>query len=497
MELRLRLAPENSVAQKDSDPSPQVLQNQLADLETQFALVRDRAGLSRSHAGQAIATQPVALAALQAKLRAIDKAALIVEFAALPDGLSAFLIGPSYFEQIVWKTDMQALAQDVRTLRGLLSDRDSGDDLPPVVGRVAEAVWKPLAAKLPAGTQHILIAPASFLNYIPFQVLPASTGKQLIDQFTISYLPSASTLALLGPPGAAGGNVFLGALGSLAVAGMPPLEATIGEVDGIRRLYPKATVAKEMDLTHDTVLAALQERDLVHLATHGIYEPAAPLFSALLMSPAKNQASRLSLYELTDVQVKAKLVVLSACDSGIGKLMEGDEIAGLTRTFLSAGARTVVSSLWTVDDASTALLMQEFYRQLGKGFSPAAALRFGALAVRKPYVLGTVRADGPALILRLGFGNGHARRAQAVAHIEVFFRQLAMVLDEIVNLMHGQPDQVRHKTQERSPGIEPNPIAEERVDWSSKNRDHEPPTLRNEISGQQKYETLNGKPAVQ
>jgi CHAT domain-containing protein len=385
MELRLKLAPESSLAHKDTDPSPEALQNQLGDLETQFALVRDRAGLPRSRAGQAIATQPLALADLQAKLKAIDKGALIVEFATLPDGLSAFLIGPSYFEQIVWKTDMTALAQDVRTLRGLLSDRDSGDELAPVAARVAESVWKPLAAKLPPGTQRILIAPASFLNYIPFQVLPAANGKQLIDQFVISYLPSASTLALLGPPGAPGGNVFLGALGSLAVDGMPPLQATLGEVDGIRRLLPKATIAKEMDLTHDTVLAALQERDLVHLATHGVYVPAAPLFSALLLSPARNQASRLSLYELTDVQVKAKLVVLSACDSGIGKLMEGDEIAGLTRTFLSAGARTVVSSLWTVDDASTALLMQEFYRQLGKGLPPAAALRSGALAVRKQY----------------------------------------------------------------------------------------------------------------
>ena len=279
---------------------------------------------------------------------------------------------------------MPSLAEDVHSLRGLLGDRDAADEFGPVAARVAESVWKPVAAKVPAGTQRILIVPASFLNYIPFQILPSANGKQLIDQFVISYLPSASTLTVLGQP-SAGGNVFLGALGSLAVDGLPPLDATIGEVDGIKRVLPQAAVAKEKDLTHDAVLAALRERDLVHLATHGIYEPQAPLFSALVTSPTQDQASRLSLYEITDIQVKARLVVLSACDSAIGKLTQGDEIAGLTRTFLSAGAKTVISSLWTVDDASTSLLMQEFYRQLGRGSSPAAALRSAALAVRKQY----------------------------------------------------------------------------------------------------------------
>ena len=385
LDLRVRTAPENSLARRDTDPSPAVHAKQLEALELKFALARDRAGLSHSRASQAIAPQPVALSELQSRLKATDRTGLIVEFATLADGLTAFLIGPSLFQQVTWKTDMAALTNDVRQLRGLLADRDSGDDLKPVVARVAEAVWKPLAAKIPAGTQRILIAPASFLNYIPFQIFPAPGGKQLIDQFVISYVPSASTFALLGQPGPLGTNTFLGALGSLSVDGMPPLEATLSEVDKIHRLIPKASVAKEGELTHNAVLAALQERDLVHIATHGVYEPQAPLFSALLTSPAKNQASRLSLYELTDVQIKAKLVVLSACDSGIGKLSQGDEIAGLTRTFLSAGARTVISSLWTVDDASTALLMEEFYRQLERGVSPAAALRSGALAVRKQY----------------------------------------------------------------------------------------------------------------
>jgi CHAT domain-containing protein len=140
---------------------------------------------------------------------------------------------------------------------------------------------------------------------------------------------------------------------------------------------------KEAALTHDVALEALLDHQAVHFATHGIYDDHAPLFSALVTSPAAGQAARVSLYELTGIQLKAKLVVLSACESGTGKLRQGDEISGLARTILSAGAKTVIASLWDVDDASTALLMQQFYAGLHKGQAPAAALRSAALAVRK------------------------------------------------------------------------------------------------------------------
>jgi CHAT domain-containing protein len=85
------------------------------------------------------------------------------------------------------------------------------------------------------------------------------------------------------------------------------------------------------------------------------------------------------------MKLRSRLVVLSACETGLGKLQGGDEITGLTRTFLAAGADTVVASLWKVSDESTAMLMQEFYRQMGQGLAPAAALRESALAVRTRY----------------------------------------------------------------------------------------------------------------
>jgi CHAT domain-containing protein len=105
----------------------------------------------------------------------------------------------------------------------------------------------------------------------------------------------------------------------------------------------------------------------------------------LLTSPAQGQSSRLSLLELLDRRIRSRLVVMSACETGLGRMSAGDEITGLTRTFLTAGARVVVSSMWKVSDESTATLMQEFYRGMRSGMSPADAMRAAELKVRKQY----------------------------------------------------------------------------------------------------------------
>jgi CHAT domain-containing protein len=249
---------------------------------------------------------------------------------------------------------------------------------------------------MPVGIDRLLIVPAQALNYIPFQALLLPDGRAAIEQYTISYLPSASTLQFLKPgplkpgplkpdPTSPPDDLFLGALGNVSVDGMVTLPGTLKEIAGIEAIYPHAQRVSEGQFTHASAVRALQEHDRVHFATHGLFEPGAPLFSAILTAPEAGGPSRLSLYEVMDMKLKARLVVLSACETDRGTLIGGDEIAGLTRTFLLAGAETVVSSLWKVSDESTALLMQGFYRRLKQGQSTAAALRESALEVRKQF----------------------------------------------------------------------------------------------------------------
>ena len=137
--------------------------------------------------------------------------------------------------------------------------------------------------------------------------------------------------------------------------------------------------------THDVAVKALLEHQEVHFATHGLFEEQAPLFSALITAPAPGKPSRLSLYELTDMNVKARLVILSACETDRGQVTGGDEIAGLTRTFLQAGAENVVSSLWKVSDESTALLMESLHAHLRARESTPVALRHAELQVRRKF----------------------------------------------------------------------------------------------------------------
>lgn len=251
--------------------------------------------------------------------------------------------------------------------------------------KISSLVLEPIAAGIPRGIQHLVIVPTRELYYVPFQVLKLPDGRDLIEAYDISYLPSAGTLDFLGREAAGNGSVFVGALGDISVQGHQGLPGTLREADAIAKVYPQARSAKGDAFTHDAARDALLHYDIVHLATHGLIDKQAPLFSSLLTSPAPGQPTQISLYEVTDLNVQAKLVVLSACETGLGLLMGGDEIAGLTRTFLTAGASTVVSSLWSVPDDSTALLMVKFHQALRKGRSPAAAMREATLSVRRRY----------------------------------------------------------------------------------------------------------------
>jgi CHAT domain-containing protein len=258
--------------------------------------------------------------------------------------------------------------------------------LQPLLTDVSAVLVTPVVQALPAAIDRLWIVPSQALHYIPFQALLLPDGRAMVEQYTISYLPSASTLQFLKPGHRRpAGDLFLGALGNVSTEGWAPLPGTLTETAAIGTLYPNAERVIEAGFTHDRAVRALQEHDQVHFATHGLFEEGAPLFSALLMGNSAGGKSRLSLYEVMDLKLRARLVVLSACETNRGKVMGGDEVAGLTRTFLLAGAETVVSSLWKVSDESTALLMQNLYRRLRAGVLPAVALRESELEVRKQF----------------------------------------------------------------------------------------------------------------
>ena len=125
-------------------------------------------------------------------------------------------------------------------------------------------------------------------------------------------------------------------------------------------------------------ISALREQaasaDVLHLACHGQFRPDSPLFSSLRLGDGW-----LTARDAYTLDTRAGLVTLSACETGVSAVAPGDELLGLVRGFLYAGAPTLLLSLWTVDDEATAELMTDFYRTLRAGARPAAALRSAQL----------------------------------------------------------------------------------------------------------------------
>ena len=121
----------------------------------------------------------------------------------------------------------------------------------------------------------------------------------------------------------------------------------------------------------------LDDFRIIHLATHGVADAQFPDRAALVLgsSPVSDEDGLLQVREIRDLPLRAVLVVLSACDTGSGRLLGQEGMASLERAFLLAGARSVIASLWTADDTYTTALMTRLYQHLVDGFDKAVALR--------------------------------------------------------------------------------------------------------------------------
>jgi len=171
------------------------------------------------------------------------------------------------------------------------------------------------------------------------------------------------------------------------------LRYTRREVEAIRRVVPAENGLFALDFDADRAKATsaeLRQYRIIHFATHGILDSQNPDLSAIVLSRIDRQGNPqdgfLRLHDIYNLNLPAELVVLSACDSALGKEIKGEGLVGLTRGFMYAGAARVMASLWQVDDEATSVLMEQFYRRmLNDRMSPAAALREAQIAIwRQP-----------------------------------------------------------------------------------------------------------------
>ncbi|MFB3826837.1 MAG: CHAT domain-containing protein [Bryobacteraceae bacterium] len=220
----------------------------------------------------------------------------------------------------------------------------------------------------------LVVAPHGFLHYLPFHAL-WDGQRYLADEFAVSYAPSASVYALCArkPPRAGGGSLVLAVPDALAPFIREEGEAVARALPGARLyLGPQASEARLRE--HGA------ESRFIHIATHGLFRQDNPMFSSIRLGD-----SQLTLFDLYQLRLGAELVSLSGCGTGLNVVVGGDELLGLVRGLLYAGARSVLVTLWDVNDRSTAEFMELFYARLGSAAGSADALRQAMAELRERY----------------------------------------------------------------------------------------------------------------
>jgi CHAT domain-containing protein/tetratricopeptide (TPR) repeat protein len=294
-------------------------------------------------------------------------------------------------------------------------------------GAMSRILLEPVAAQL--GHKRLLIVADGALQYIPFEALPAPAGDAptpLVLEHEVVSLPSVSTLAALrhraarpepapdklivvvadpvfepddprlkpptappeiGQPEPLEAARLRSALRDVRQAGvdsgLPRLPFTLQEAQAIIACAPAGQARMVTGFEASRALAVggeLNRYRVVHLATHGVINCQHPELSGIVLSMLNERGGRengfLQLHDIYKLDLSADLVVLSACSTGLGEEIRGEGLVGLTQGFLHVGARSVVASLWQVDDRATAELMRHFYRAMfDDGLPPAAALR--------------------------------------------------------------------------------------------------------------------------
>ncbi|MDO9529915.1 MAG: CHAT domain-containing protein [Syntrophales bacterium] len=232
-------------------------------------------------------------------------------------------------------------------------------------------------------TKKLIIVPHGSLHYLPFAAL-SDSNEYLIDRFSIRMLPSASVLSFLKERAK---QEDRGAL----IFGNPKLDDpkydlkfAQDEALAIGKIIPKSNVLLRSEASKTNLLNFGSKYSVIHLAVHGVFDLDKPLNSALLLAADRNNDGLLRAADLYNLSLSADLVTLSACETALGKVATGDDVVGFTRGFLYAGARSLISSLWQVDDEATRDLMVNFYTNLSK-MSKDDALQQAQLKVKKQY----------------------------------------------------------------------------------------------------------------
>jgi CHAT domain-containing protein/Tfp pilus assembly protein PilF len=399
------------------------LTRQLADARRDYELLMERSQVAdRRMATLARGSLPSVLD-IQASLRPGEA---VLEYFVSDSQLVTFVVSSRGVHALPASVRADELASRIRLSRELITRREVNDALlEPVLSGLFDILVRPaLQAGLLDDARSLIIVPHASLAYLPFAALTDErTHRRLIEQFDLLELPAASALAAVRHSAPPSSDAKLVAAVFAPFPGELP--GTKGEAEAIAGLASGALPYLGSGATEQAVREALAKPVIVHIATHGVLNPRAPMFSRLELSrPVSTSVSpandgRLEVHEVLDLSVRSPLVFLSGCETGTGaawstSFASGDDYATLAEAFLYAGARNVVATLWRIDDSGAAEFASTFYRGLERK-SPVEAL-----AVAQRAMLASRRYASPyywAAYVVSGDG-GHAPQNRTPAAVQ-------------------------------------------------------------------------------
>lgn len=346
------------------------LQRELEQCQSRISAVLDELRLTEAAGIQQ-------LEALQGKLhspvRYLGRGTALVQYQIMGDEITVFVLRSG--RPVEARSTPAGAGRDVVRLLRLLELNirtvNSGHRSP-ALAQQAKGLLQRLYARLVKpvedlfdGCQKLVVVPHGVLHGIPFSALHDGE-RYMIERFELALAPSSTAIALYRRKrsGARAGKALV-----IAHSAEGNLPGALVEADIVANLL-QATRLSESEATLDNLRDQVKDARLIHIAAHGHSRPDAPLFSHIRLADGQLMA-----IDCLDLQLDCDLVTLSACETGHAVVAAGDEPIGLTRSLLYAGARSVIQSLWRVDDHATLRLMTDIYQRLCAGASRSEALR--------------------------------------------------------------------------------------------------------------------------
>ena len=383
-------------------------------------------------------TQPSPLTLKDIQSRVLDENTLLLEYSLGEKKSYLWIAGPTSIKsfELPGRADIESAARrvydlitasDQKVQNESIEDRSkrlarADAEYPEAVARLSQMLLGPAAFELK--TKRLLVVADGVLQYVPFAALveprdvaqtplmvkheivtlPSASVLDVLRQETSHRLPPSKMIAVFADPVFDSGDARLVAnnhssapqtpassdrgeikrsADESGLGGFPRLRFSRNEADQIMKLAPRNKSFQALDFAATRAAATsedLQNYRIVHFATHGIINSRHAELSGIVLSlvdqDGKPQNGFLRLYDIYNMNLKADMVVLSACQTALGTEIKGEGLIGLTRAFMYGGASRVVASLWQTDDRATAVLMDRFYDSLlSKRMSGAAALR--------------------------------------------------------------------------------------------------------------------------